>query len=113
MRNQLSAAEESSKHSKRASSALERQLRDESEATIARLREELEREMQKRTSQLEKQLRSRLSEKENADSEIARIIHDSARLEADLVEARAELADKTAKCVFLHFLLIKSTIQVF
>lgn len=93
----MEAAAESSKNLKRESSAREKQLREQSEATAARLREELEREMQKRTSQLEKQLRSRLSEKENAESEIARIIHDSARLEADLVEARAELADKSSK----------------
>lgn len=83
----------------RETSAREKQLRDDSEATAARLREELEREMQKRTSQLEKQLRSRLSEKEHAEGEIARIIHESARMEADLVEVRAELADKTSKCV--------------
>ena len=94
--------EENSKSLKRDSSEREKQLRDESEATIARLREELERDMQKRSTQLEKQLRSRLSEKEHAESEIARIIHDSARLEADLVEARSELADKTAKYVLLH-----------
>ena len=98
----MTAAEENSKHSKRENSAREKQLRDESEATIARLREELDRDMQKRSTQLEKQLRSRLSEKEHAESEIARIIHDSARLEADLVEARSELADKTAKYVLLH-----------